>query len=590
MSCRLNFIPGGIALTFCNGARIERCNWWPIAVWEATNETEKLWWLKFFFKTNPPNKRHVIPREKRGKHVKIGFQFKVPFVKLVMLVLQNVALEGAGSSWLEDPRLIKLAEQENLTSAQLLLNWAVSQGVAVLPSARSKKHMEENLACCQKALSVETLSTMSKMENPHRTIHPDPRWIYVPGVATGDFGGPVPPSHAHLNLFGGVEQFHFGQLRQQCWTWQRPDPCCDPAFGPEGLSSCWTETVTFMKCCLPPAEEFSLFNTGTVKTGNFADFVVVGAGSAGSVAASRLASKGFVVVLVESGGEGFISTEVHPNPSSPDQVDHWFVNNVEWTLGDVIRSTQLIHGRGLGGSSMVNGRIYTRTPLPFSAKMVSAAYEDVESELSLVSDTIPVGSWQETVLKGFVAAGVPYRSNASMSFKYGIGPVQKIAKCRNGGKGLSSFHCAAKSDVEVVRHAHVDQVIFENGKAVGVEVAGSSKNSKIFGRHGVVLSAGALQTPMILVRSGIGHPKDLQRLGIQLRVSSPEVGANLQDHSYLPFRLRLRFPAPWSCSEEGSLYAFFGANLSRSRTFELQLIPRCRSQQLLELKGYLMLR
>ena len=120
---------------------------------------------------------------------------------------------------------------------------------------------------------------------------------------------------------------------------------------------------------------------------------------------------------------------------------------------------------------MVNGRIYTRTPLPFSAKMVSAAYEDVESELSLVSDTIPiVGSWQETVLKSFVAAGVPYRSNASMSFKYGIGPVQKIAKCRNGGKGLSSFHCTANSDgkVEVVRHAHVDQVIFENGKAVGV--------------------------------------------------------------------------------------------------------------------------
>ena len=117
-------------------------------------------------------------------------------------------------------------------------------------------------------------------------------------------------------------------LRQQCWgPWQRPDPCCDPAFGPDGLSSCWeTETaISFMKCCLPPAEELSLFNTGTVKpVKNLADFVVVGAGSAGSVAASRLASKGFVVVLVESGGEGFISTEVHPNPSSPEQVDHWF--------------------------------------------------------------------------------------------------------------------------------------------------------------------------------------------------------------------------------------------------------------------------
>ena len=142
--------------------------------------------------------------------------------------------------------------------AQLLLNWAVSQGVHVIPSARSKKHMEENLQCCQKALSLGTLEAVSALavEAQHRTIHPDPRWVHVPGVSTHAFGGPIPPSHAHLNLFGGVEQFHFGSLRTHCWQdGRRRYPCCDPAFGPEGLQSCWTGTsVTFIDCCTPFTE------------------------------------------------------------------------------------------------------------------------------------------------------------------------------------------------------------------------------------------------------------------------------------------------------------------------------------------------
>ena len=64
------------------------------------------------------------------------------------------------------------------------------------------------------------------------------------------FGGPKPPSHAHLNLFGGVEQFHFGSLRKHCWQEGRtPHLCCDPAFGPEGFSTCWTRELSFIECC-----------------------------------------------------------------------------------------------------------------------------------------------------------------------------------------------------------------------------------------------------------------------------------------------------------------------------------------------------
>lgn len=69
------------------------------------------------------------------------------------------SLGGAGSHWLEEPYLMTLAESEGLTVAQLLLNWAVSQGVQVIPSARSARHMSENLACAWGLGEMEVVFT-----------------------------------------------------------------------------------------------------------------------------------------------------------------------------------------------------------------------------------------------------------------------------------------------------------------------------------------------------------------------------------------------------------------------------------------------
>ena len=104
---------------------------------------------------------------------------------------------------------------------------------------------------------------------------------------------------------------------------------------------------------------------------------------------------------------------------------------------------------------------------------------------------------------------------------------------------------------QVISHAHVARVKLLEGIARGVEVASDSGMAHVACRRGVVLSSGALQTPTILQRSGIGSREDVERLGIEKQAEADlsAVGGNLQDHQYLPFRLRTPLP----CTDSGLL-------------------------------------
>ncbi|CAE7204065.1 RPS9B [Symbiodinium sp. CCMP2592] len=536
------------------------------------------------------------------------------------------SLGGVASDWLGDGALANLGKDQGLTVAQLLLNWATSQGVSVIPSARSERHMLENLNCCEKRLSQRASEILSSQPDwLQRRIQPDPRFITVPGVSLEEFGGPVPPSHARLDLFGAVDQLHMGVLRQQCWHEHfQPYPCCHPSFGPEGLASCWGTGFAFLDCCLPPTILKLTLPLAIPWLPEEVDFIVVGAGSAGSVAASRLARRGFSVALLESGGMGYAGgVDSNPNPSAPEQADLWYVNDIEWGLGKVTRATQIIHGRGLGGTSSVNGRYYTRTYLPFDLEVVSKAYEDVESDLEMHTEDLDGerSPWQAAILDALAEAGVPFRQNASMSWHgTSVGPTQRIARCRHTSLGPSSYHCALGAEksqpgeggegarVRVVSQAHAVRVLLEGGRARGVLVGSggaSGREALVRCRRGVVVSAGALQTPALLQRSGIGSREDAQRLGIKLEVESPAVGGHLQDHQYLAFRVRTPLP----CMEPephrgGSLYAFYsrlkhpgpagpaGRSSGSSRPrLELQMLPHCTKSEgpQLELKSFLIL-
>ena len=157
---------------------------------------------------------------------------------------------------------------------------------------------------------------------------------------------------------------------------------------------------------------------------------------------------------------------------------------------------------------------------------------------------------------------------------------------------MSCSDSPPRAQVRVLTQSHVVRVTFRGGRARGAEVASSRGPTQVASRRGVVLCAGALQTPAILQRSGIGSREDVRRLGITQLAESPAVGGYLQDHPYIAFRVRTPLP----CTNlRGSLYAFYsglkginGAKALGRRKFELQMLPQCRAEKI-ELKSFLIL-
>ncbi len=88
-------------------------------------------------------------------------------------------------------------------------------------------------------------------------------------------------------------------------------------------------------------------------------------------------------------------------------------------------------------------------------------------------------------------------------------------------------------DVSIVR-ATVDQIVFRDDRAVGVSIIKNGSRSVLRSRRGVILCGGAIATPTILMRSGVGDSGELSRHGIEVRVNSPMVGRNLKDHLVMP--------------------------------------------------------
>ena len=159
-------------------------------------------------------------------------------------------------------------------------------------------------------------------------------------------------------------------------------------------------------------------------------------------------------------------------------------------------------------------------------------------------------------------AGYPQTSDFNGYQQEGAGMYRLTIK---DGKRWSTANAylrpvvGARPNLTVISNAHASRVLVENGKAIGVEYsAGPGKPAQnVYANREVLLSAGAFQSPQLLLLSGIGPAEELQNLGIPVVVDSPEVGRNLQDH--------IDCGVLYSCTKPITLFSLYSSQRPRLR-------------------------
>ncbi|HEY6868487.1 MAG TPA: GMC family oxidoreductase N-terminal domain-containing protein [Novosphingobium sp.] len=289
-----------------------------------------------------------------------------------------------------------------------------------------------------------------------------------------------------------------------------------------------------------------------------ADVVIVGSGSAGSVLAARLSENPTLrVILLEAGKDRSSNMFVRMPAGSfamMGRPDFDWAYQTEPDPSAEGRTMGWSGGRMLGGSSAINGMIYVRgnrqdyerwvaagatgwgwdAMLPFFLR--AEAYRGEPSQWHGSSGPLPVGRANErhslcdAVIGAFANNGVPHLDEYCAGDQFGVYDVITTAV---GGRRRSVAETYLKQarhrpNLEIVTSALVDHVLIENGRATGVSILRGGRREEI--RAGeTIVSAGALQSPTILMRSGIGPAGHLQDLGISVMADLP-VGQNLQDH------------------------------------------------------------
>ncbi|MEO1090930.1 MAG: GMC family oxidoreductase N-terminal domain-containing protein [Pseudomonadota bacterium] len=299
------------------------------------------------------------------------------------------------------------------------------------------------------------------------------------------------------------------------------------------------------------------------------DVIVVGGGAAGCVVAARLASDGGMRVLLLEAGR----SHRHPLLDMPpgifkmingEQYMRHHLTTPQAHLDD--RVHDIPQGHVLGGGSSVNAQVYMRgrpadydawherlrgnndrvdwswdSVLPHFRRMennnrLNDAHHGTEGPL-LVSDPGHVSEFSRWFVQAVQALGEPYNHDFNGPTQRGVGLYQFMN--RDGRRSSSAYAYVAPQEHNpnlVVRlHAEVDRVLVENGRATGVvyrDKAGAEHRVRAEGE--VILAAGALVTPKIMLLSGIGPADHLTEHEIPVAVPLPGVGQNLVDHPEVP--------------------------------------------------------
>ncbi|WP_147127246.1 GMC family oxidoreductase [Shimia ponticola] len=257
------------------------------------------------------------------------------------------------------------------------------------------------------------------------------------------------------------------------------------------------------------------------------DVLVIGGGSAGCVAAAELSRRGVGRVLVLEAGP----SEKHPLVSMPFGLTWLMGGKRDWRFRSADmdgRTIAVPRGRMLGGSGSINSMVWFRGRASdfdgwqvtgWSWTDVEPAFEAVEAKLkpTLYEDGHPLVAGLEPMLPSNSAQPTPDVESA--------GPFSH--NMIDGRRNSAATAFLRPSRAEVRTGTEVDRLLWNGDRAMGCVL---TDGTEIRASKGVILSAGSLASPAILMRSGVGPADDLRRLGIDVRLDAPEVGANLHDH------------------------------------------------------------
>ncbi|MEI2714324.1 MAG: GMC family oxidoreductase N-terminal domain-containing protein [Nocardioides sp.] len=295
-----------------------------------------------------------------------------------------------------------------------------------------------------------------------------------------------------------------------------------------------------------------------------AEYVVVGAGSAGAPVARRLADAGHQVVLLEAGGSaksimfkkpGMIAV-VHSDPKLKSRFDWGYYHAPQKHMLD--RKIPATRGKLLGGSSSVNGMIFVRGDrrnfdsweaegnAGWGYDDVLKTYKKLESWESGASD-YRGGSGPVSVIEnhdvcdaarqfaeaGKSAIGLDVNPDYNGERQEGMHIIQESTRDGVRYSTAQAYLTDAPANLTIVTGATAARIVIEGGRAVGVEVIENGQRRVIKASREVVLSAGAYGSPHLLMLSGVGNAQHLRDHGIDVVADLP-VGDNYHDHLFVP--------------------------------------------------------